>query len=351
MPRPPTQIGDIRFDDKRTEDTGEVSNLSGPIQPAKLKRRELADASPVRTLPVNTSHSLSVSRVFEHIPKKIKKGLDDKPQETYHEFMSLDQAGPATIAHDKNYNLYTIKRDQASEDSAPFIYLFRDVTSVVSLRDVFVKGNEVLMVYETMDATLENVLATPRGYLTAREIGTVCKEVGKLLLPGFVKAEMGQIVHGLSFIHERLDLHHGDLNCGQILLDRAGHIKIGSRMLQGRSSTQEEKNSDIRSVGAIMMEMMEPATFLETPNSVALRHPERWGENTGIQDFLVATATASMIELKGVSSSPPNKSPINDHSQHHFLLEGEGRACLKPHVLMAQIAVRTDWKILTHITP
>ena len=38
---------------------------------------------------------------------------------------------------------------------------------------------------------------------------------------------MIKILKGLLFIHQNLNLYHGHLNCGQLLLDYQGHVKIG----------------------------------------------------------------------------------------------------------------------------
>ena len=48
------------------------------------------------------------------------------------------------------------------------------------------------------------------------------------------------------------------------------------------------------------MEIMEPATSLESRGSVVLQYPERWGEAIKIRSFLAATATCSLPELRSV---------------------------------------------------
>ena len=50
-----------------------------------------------------------------------------------------------------------------------------------------------------------------------------------------------------------------------------------------------------------MMELMEPTTFILEPGSVALANPTRWQSNTDIEDFLAATQSKTLKELKKVS--------------------------------------------------
>lgn len=57
---------------------------------------------------------------------------------------------------------------------------------------------------------------------------------------------------------------------------------------------------DVRSVGTMMMELMEPETSLSNPGSITLQHPERWKDSLGIKSFLAATAMSRLIDLKNV---------------------------------------------------
>lgn len=74
-------------------------------------------------------------------------------------------------------------------------------------------------------------------------------------------------------------------------------------MLESCKTAPEQKQKDIRNVGTMMMEIMEPATSLEDGESIVLQHPERWGQTGEIKTFLRATATASVRELKDVSDA------------------------------------------------
>lgn len=61
------------------------------------------------------------------------------------------------------------------------------------------------------------------------------------------------------------------------------------------------KKGDIRSVGYMMLELMEADTSLARPKSIQLQRPENWKNGTGIKEFLEATHTMSREQLREVS--------------------------------------------------
>ena len=62
--------------------------------------------------------------------------------------------------------------------------------------------------------------------------------------------------------------------------------------------------ADIKCIGTIMMELMEPATSILDPCSTVLKNPEKWRDESGIKDFLAATQdNNSLRQLKEVSFS------------------------------------------------
>ncbi len=77
---------------------------------------------------------------------------------------------------------------------------------------------------------------------------------------------------------------------------------VGESMLRGCLSNEQHERKDIKDVGLMMMEMMEPETSLTNPESLSLRVPEKWEEATGIRDFLNATRTSSLLDLRNVSN-------------------------------------------------
>lgn len=60
------------------------------------------------------------------------------------------------------------------------------------------------------------------------------------------------------------------------------------------------ENKDVRSVGYMMLELMEADTSLARPNSIQLQRPEHWKDGTGIKEFLAATHTMSREQLHKV---------------------------------------------------
>ena len=75
------------------------------------------------------------------------------------------------------------------------------------------------------------------------------------------------------------------------------------------------------------MELMEPATFMDDPDTVTLQEPERWNERQAILSFLEATATSTLEELE----------------EHGFIPKRPTAFCLKPHVVMAQTLAKRIW--------
>ena len=59
--------------------------------------------------------------------------------------------------------------------------------------------------------------------------------------------------------------------------------------------------NDIKRIGIIMVELMEPTTSILNPSSTVLKTPEKWRDELGIKDFLAATQRDSLAQLKTVS--------------------------------------------------
>jgi len=166
-----TQIKGIRFDST----TQKEPQSPQPKAITRLKRHDLADISPTKHIKINTDRSLFPT---EPTAKRSRKEVGTAPRQEYHEFMSLDQAGPTTIAYDAEYNLLAIKKIKVSpNDSSSNTQLFRGHRSVVGVLDLYRKGEEMHIICEYMDVTLQHVLATPRGDLACDEIAWICAEV------------------------------------------------------------------------------------------------------------------------------------------------------------------------------
>lgn len=107
------------------------------------------------------------------------------------------------------------------------------------------------------------------------------------------------------------------------------------------------ERKDIKALGLVMMELMEPDTNMLFPETITLKHPERWSEQTGIKAFLAATETASLVDLSSVNLYFLILSyiPQLTRQQNIFLPTKSVPQCLKPHILMAQISARASWEI------
>lgn len=71
-------------------------------------------------------------------------------------------------------------------------------------------------------------------------------------------------------------------------------------MLEKKSINREKEKEDIRALGLVMVELMEPDTSMLYPDSLSLQRPEEWRDNTGIKEFLAATETSSLEDLRKV---------------------------------------------------
>ncbi len=98
-------------------------------------------------------------------------------------------------------------------------------------------------------------------------------------------------------MHKELQLYHGDLHCGNILVSKEGRIKIGNgsapqarldaadsnvalnvgdSMIEGRVISKDMAHKNLRGLGLIMVELMEPKTSTLNPDSIILQQPEKW---------------------------------------------------------------------------
>ena len=146
--------------------------------------------------------------------------------------MTLDQGGHAVIGSDNNKKpgLVVIKRIKKLDKS--FTNRIRPFTSehLVQIKNMYEDDDDVVIVYETMDVTLRPLTGIRPGPLKAFQIAAICKEVGRLFFPVAwrrVLTILKQLLEGLSYLHKELDLYHGALSCGTILLNLDGRVKIG----------------------------------------------------------------------------------------------------------------------------
>jgi hypothetical protein len=71
-------------------------------------------------------------------------------------------------------------------------------------------------------------------------------------------------------------------------------------MIEERGICKEMGRKDLRGLGLVMVELMEPKTSTLNPDSIILQQPEKWPKNIGILEFLAATETSSLDDLRTV---------------------------------------------------
>ncbi|KAI4264804.1 MAG: hypothetical protein L6R42_000103 [Xanthoria sp. 1 TBL-2021] len=140
-----------------------------------------------------------------------KLGTVQKAQ--YYEFLVLNQAGKACTAHDNSTEckLVAIKKRNLNGTADYDCRQEIQDENVMNLIEIFIKDEQVYLVYEQMDVSLDIINGIPRGRWQAFEIAAICKE----------------ILNSLSFIHNELRMYHGAIEYGSIIFSRDGQIKLG----------------------------------------------------------------------------------------------------------------------------
>ncbi len=129
------------------------------------------------------SKSMSVSCSKADIVKAKHKNytqlVQNETQRSYHWFMTLNQAEPAVIARKnmKDEVFVAIKR-MKRVDLKP-VYHIPDLRSdqLVNIKEMFLKGDQIVIVYEQMDVSLRHIMAVNEGSLQGFEIAAICKEI------------------------------------------------------------------------------------------------------------------------------------------------------------------------------
>ena len=124
---------------------------------------------------------------------------------------------------------------------------------------------------------------------------------------------------------------------------------VGDSFIEKRLFNPDSERNDVRSLGAIMMELMEPITYILDPQSTKLKDSDKWKNSLGVEDFLAATQHKSLQELKQVSPLiEPDLEMYSDTNKHDFLPQEPLGTCLASHVFCALRAARLgDWDILS----
>ena len=78
----------------------------------------------------------------------------------------------------------------------------------------------------------------------------------------------------------------------------------GDSFVYDKNLSEESRRNDLRSLGAVMMELMEPETYFLDTHSIELQNLEKCIDSLGIHDFLAATRDKSLEELEKVGHFP-----------------------------------------------
>ena len=156
-----------------SDDEGKHHEIPLPEQPPKVLQKRLLPANPNQL-------SFEPKAAVEPASKRVKASTEHRPLAVYHKFMTLDQAGLATIASDSTRmcSLVAIKYSRVkSNDAVPPIRGL-PAQNIVNLIDMFREADgKIYMVYELMDVSLRVVNSIAHGYWNSHEIATICKEV------------------------------------------------------------------------------------------------------------------------------------------------------------------------------
>ena len=176
--RPLTQMGG--FTPTQMHDSvgsgGATENTDLTTSPPPSKKQAL-DYDP-RSWPPSKKLRQDPADAMEAKKKENQPLIRATPQRRYHELMTLDQAGPAVIGYDDTdrCSFVAIKRRKRPEGS--FIPQVQVKSNhLVSLKDMYIEGNDIVFIYEQMDVSLRHITGIARGSLKAFQIAAICKEV------------------------------------------------------------------------------------------------------------------------------------------------------------------------------
>ncbi|OJJ83542.1 uncharacterized protein ASPGLDRAFT_48091 [Aspergillus glaucus CBS 516.65] len=136
---------------------------------------------------------------------------EEQPKDNYHKSYDVDQAGYGMIALKdvEGFPTFLIKKHQI-----PKSWTFQEAShkNLVPLTEFYTESSSICLVYEYMH------LAIPLGGLAGvvdfseADIATICRE----------------ILDGLVYIHSKLGISHGSVDCSNVLLNRKGEIQLAN---------------------------------------------------------------------------------------------------------------------------
>lgn len=246
----------------------------------------------ISTFPrTNVSQSSSLKRALESTDSNDQRSSDGKlrkpatksteslkkaetdPWQLYQRLYKLNLAGQGFVVHRKDNTFSEFFSREVKVNKKEWLSRLTQAPhkNIVALHECFYHAGDLFFIYELMDVYLSQIFSTPFGLLKAYEVASWCREV----------------LEGIQYIHQTLGFVHGDLNSKNVLLSMNGSVKIGtllSVMLPTPTLTiianigmcmlqkigQEKAQEDIRSVGRMVVECLEPSTFLKKGESLSL---------------------------------------------------------------------------------
>ncbi|KAA8645058.1 uncharacterized protein ATNIH1004_009269 [Aspergillus tanneri] len=232
---------------------------------AKLKRR-----LPIPVRPLSNEQNLNLKRRASLCEEgspwlKYKKCMEGAPGKTC---LAYEVRSPGTVV--------AIKQYKDAQTSQTRVLTKPSHTNIVKILHIFIEQKTVYFAYERMEVTLQHLYSVVS--LQELEISYTCKE----------------ILHGLWYIHEQLGICHTRIQSDNIFISAQGVVKIadiGACMLDRQRGSKE---MDIKAVGKVLTELMEPGTRYST-GSINLLEPEKWSQE--IRDFRRQTDNSSILEL------------------------------------------------------
>ncbi|PCG88513.1 Hypothetical protein PENO1_109810 [Penicillium occitanis (nom. inval.)] len=197
------------------------------------------------------SHDKRSGKLRRLVPVRglFKKAVED-PWKRYNRIFEYDQAGPGTLVHINNDSFEEFVVRSKAVNNKDCLEAIKECShkNVVRLQEALYDNGNIFFIYEVMEVSLAHIFVTPLGRLKPYEVATFCAD----------------IMHGLDYLHNSLQLVHGEVNAENVLLSTNGAIKlanIGSSMLRepGQRSTQD----DTWGVGKLILMCLEPGTFLK----------------------------------------------------------------------------------------
>jgi len=186
----PTVAGDLLQNSSVTPPDTQALNTLAPVDRSRSSQSDLPSYQKDGTSTLKTEN------------KNIEQPIEVPLQGSYDEFMALDQAGLAMIGSDNNKepSLVAIKRIMKGGESP--VNRVTPFTSdhLVQIRNMYEDGDEIIIVYETMDVTLRQLTGILQGPLKAFQIAAICKEVSQPRSRYLEFAHHSGIAAGRSFI-------------------------------------------------------------------------------------------------------------------------------------------------------